>query len=148
MLNCAAPFFIVDDLGATLAFYQSKLGFDVLYKGDGDDFFAIMGRDKVMVMFKAIAPEVHPQPIVRVTNGLGGTPTSTRMIPTHCTRSLSAGGFPCTGNWPIRAMDSGPSRLPITADMCGVLGGPSRSSYHLGIRVTHQTATEVSVRYP
>jgi hypothetical protein len=61
MLNCAAPFFIVDDLGATLAFYQSKLGFDVLYK-NGDDFFAIMGRDKVMLMFKAIAPEVHPQP--------------------------------------------------------------------------------------
>jgi hypothetical protein len=26
MLNSVAPFFIVDDLGATLAFYQSKLG--------------------------------------------------------------------------------------------------------------------------
>ena len=66
MLNSVAPSFIVDDLGATLAFYQSKLGFDVLYQGggdgDGDDFCAIMGRDRVMLMFKAITPEVHPQP--------------------------------------------------------------------------------------
>ena len=66
MLNTAAPCFIVDDLGATLAFYQSKLGFDVLYKGGGEDggvdFWAIMGRDRVMLMFKAITPDVHPQP--------------------------------------------------------------------------------------
>jgi hypothetical protein len=66
MLNSVAPFFVVDDLGATLAFYQSKLGFDVLFQGggdgDGDDFFAIIGRDRVMLMVKAITPEVHPQP--------------------------------------------------------------------------------------
>ena len=67
MLNSVTPFFIVDDLGATLAFYQSKLGFDVRYKrgGDGnedDDFWAFLGRDRVMLMFKVITPEVHPQP--------------------------------------------------------------------------------------
>lgn len=66
MLNSVAPFFIVDDLSATLAFYQSKLGFDVLYQGAGDgnggDYWAMMGRDRVMLMFKAITPEVHPQP--------------------------------------------------------------------------------------
>lgn len=66
MLNCVAPFLIVDDLNATIAFYQTKLGFDVLYKGggegNGDDFFAGMGRDRAMLMFKAITPEVHPQP--------------------------------------------------------------------------------------
>jgi catechol 2,3-dioxygenase-like lactoylglutathione lyase family enzyme len=67
MLNTVAPFFIVDDLRATVAFYQSKLGFDVLYKGgaegNGDeDFWAIMGRERIMLMFKAITPEVHPQP--------------------------------------------------------------------------------------
>jgi catechol 2,3-dioxygenase-like lactoylglutathione lyase family enzyme len=68
MLTRVAPFFIVDDLGATLAFYQSKLGFDVLYRGGGDgngdkeDFWAIVGRDQVMLMVKAITPEVHPQP--------------------------------------------------------------------------------------
>jgi catechol 2,3-dioxygenase-like lactoylglutathione lyase family enzyme len=66
MLNSATPFFIVDDLGATLAFYQSMLGFDVRYKGGGDgagsDFFAIVGRDRVTLMLKEITPEVHPQP--------------------------------------------------------------------------------------
>ena len=66
MLNSVAPFFVVDDLSATLAFYRSKLGFYVLYQcgGDGseDDFFAIMGRDRVIIMFKAITPEVHPHP--------------------------------------------------------------------------------------
>jgi catechol 2,3-dioxygenase-like lactoylglutathione lyase family enzyme len=67
MLNSITPFFIVDDLGETIAFYQSRLGFDLLYKGGGDgnvsdDFWAFLGRDKVMLMFKAIAPDVHPQP--------------------------------------------------------------------------------------
>jgi catechol 2,3-dioxygenase-like lactoylglutathione lyase family enzyme len=60
------PFFVVDDLATTLAFYKSKLGFDVRYKGGGDgvgeDFFAIVGRDRVTLMLKAITPEIHPQP--------------------------------------------------------------------------------------
>lgn len=66
MLAGITPFFIVDDLNATLAFYQSKLGFEVPYKGGGDgqveDYFAIVGRDKIMLMLKAIASDVHPVP--------------------------------------------------------------------------------------
>ena len=66
MLISITPFFIVDDLTATLDFYQSKLGFNVRYKGGGDgeveNYWAFVGRDKVMLMFKAIAPDVHPQP--------------------------------------------------------------------------------------
>lgn len=67
MLNTVAPFFIIDDLQQSINFYQSKLGFHVLYRGGGDgkeenDFYAIMGRDRVMIMLKAITPEVHPQP--------------------------------------------------------------------------------------
>src|SRR5215472_2723681 len=66
MLNTVAPFFIVDDLGPTLDFYQSKLGFNVLYKGGGDgvaeDFYAGLGRDRAMIMVKAIAPGIHPVP--------------------------------------------------------------------------------------
>ncbi len=67
MLNSVTPFFIVDDLAATLEFYQAKLGFSVLHKGGGDgnvdnDFWAMVGRDQVMLMFKAITPDVHPQP--------------------------------------------------------------------------------------
>jgi catechol 2,3-dioxygenase-like lactoylglutathione lyase family enzyme len=66
MLISATPFLIVDDLPATLDFYQSKLGFSVPYKGGGDgevdDYWAFVGRDKIMLMFKAIAADVHPQP--------------------------------------------------------------------------------------
>jgi len=65
MLNSVTPFFIIDDLKATLAFYL-RLGFSVRYQGGGDaeceDYWAFAGRDQVMLMFKAIAPEVHPQP--------------------------------------------------------------------------------------
>jgi catechol 2,3-dioxygenase-like lactoylglutathione lyase family enzyme len=67
MLYVSAPSFIVDNLRATVAFYESKLGFEVLYKGGGegnedDDFVAVMVRDRAMFMFKAITPDIHPQP--------------------------------------------------------------------------------------
>lgn len=66
MLNSVTPFFIIDDLDATIAFYQSKLGFDVRYKGGSDgevsDYWVFMGRDRVMLNFKVITPEIHPQP--------------------------------------------------------------------------------------
>jgi catechol 2,3-dioxygenase-like lactoylglutathione lyase family enzyme len=66
VLESVTPFFIVDDLPATLDFYQSKLGFAILHKGGGDqpsgDFWAMVTRDRVMLMFKAIAPDIHPQP--------------------------------------------------------------------------------------
>ena len=66
MLNSITPFFIVDDLDATIAFYESKLGFEVRYKGGGEgdvaDYWVFVGRDRAMIMFKAIAPDVHPQP--------------------------------------------------------------------------------------
>ncbi len=65
-LNCIAPCFIVDDLQESLSFYQAKLGFEVTYKGGGDeqceDFFGIVQRDGVMLMLKAITPDIHPQP--------------------------------------------------------------------------------------
>ena len=65
-LNCIAPFFIVDDLQGSLDFYHSKLGFEVTHTGGGDgeapDFYGIVQRDAVMVMLKAIAPGIHPQP--------------------------------------------------------------------------------------
>ena len=59
MLNSITPFFIVDDLQTSLDFYCSKPGFEVRYKGDSWGF---VGRDGVMVMFKHIGPEIHPQP--------------------------------------------------------------------------------------
>ena len=65
-LNRIAPFFVVDDLQGSMDFYQSKLGFEIAHKGGGDgegpDFWGIVQRDGVMIMLKAIAPEIHPQP--------------------------------------------------------------------------------------
>jgi catechol 2,3-dioxygenase-like lactoylglutathione lyase family enzyme len=66
MLNSITPCFIVDDLQATIDFYESRLGFKVLHKGGGekevDDFWAFTSRDQVMISFKCIASHIHPQP--------------------------------------------------------------------------------------
>jgi catechol 2,3-dioxygenase-like lactoylglutathione lyase family enzyme len=65
-LLAIAPFFIIDDLAETLSFYIQKLGFQITYTGGGDgvnpDFFAMVERDSVMLMLKAITPDIHPQP--------------------------------------------------------------------------------------
>ena len=65
-LNSIAPFFIVDNLHPSLDFYCSKLGFKITYKGGsgggGEDFWGIVQRDGVMIMLKAITPQIHPQP--------------------------------------------------------------------------------------
>jgi catechol 2,3-dioxygenase-like lactoylglutathione lyase family enzyme len=65
-LHSIVPCFIVENLQASLDFYQSKLGFEIAYKGGGDghgeDFWAFVRRDGVMISLKAIAPEIHPQP--------------------------------------------------------------------------------------
>jgi catechol 2,3-dioxygenase-like lactoylglutathione lyase family enzyme len=66
MLNSITPFFIVDDLAETLQFYEVKLGFEVRYKGGGDvpaeDYWAMVGRDQIMIMLKHVTLDVHPQP--------------------------------------------------------------------------------------
>jgi catechol 2,3-dioxygenase-like lactoylglutathione lyase family enzyme len=51
-----APFFIVADVPATLAFYRDKLGFEVTFRGPepDDEFFGIVRRDGAMIMFKAL----------------------------------------------------------------------------------------------
>jgi len=56
-----SPFFIVNDVAASFAFYRDKLGFEVTYQVPGDDlFFGIVRRDRAMIMFKAV--EVEPLP--------------------------------------------------------------------------------------
>ena len=66
LLQFIAPFFIVDNLQATLDFYVKLLGFSVTYTGGGDDknpdFFGMIERDNVRIMLKGITPDIHPQP--------------------------------------------------------------------------------------
>lgn len=65
-LHSIAPFFIVDDLQASLDFYHSGLGFEIAHQGGGNgetpDFWGIVQRDGVMLMLKHITPGIHPQP--------------------------------------------------------------------------------------
>lgn len=66
-LDSITPFFIVEDLQSSLDFYQAKLGFEVAHRGGGNgrdekDFWGIVQRDNVMIMLKAIAPQIAPQP--------------------------------------------------------------------------------------
>jgi catechol 2,3-dioxygenase-like lactoylglutathione lyase family enzyme len=62
-LNFIWPFFIVENLETSIAFYTDKLGFEIRFIGpDGDPFWAIVGRDNISIMLKAIAPGIKPVP--------------------------------------------------------------------------------------
>ena len=56
-----APFFIVRNVPATLAFYRDCLGFEVMFQAEPDDvFFGIVRRGGAMIMFKAVGVEPVP----------------------------------------------------------------------------------------
>ena len=60
-LNYVFPFFIIEHLQQSVAFYLDKLGFEVRYMGPADDtYWAIVGRDNISIMLKAITPEIKP----------------------------------------------------------------------------------------
>jgi catechol 2,3-dioxygenase-like lactoylglutathione lyase family enzyme len=62
-LTSIAPFFIVREVASAIAFYRDRLGFEVTFSAPEDEpFFAILDRDGVRIMIKAILPEVHPLP--------------------------------------------------------------------------------------
>ncbi len=57
------PFFIVSDVGQTLAFYCDKLGFETWFQEpDEEPFFGIVGRDGAMLFVKAGEAEPMPNP--------------------------------------------------------------------------------------
>jgi len=62
-LSYISPFFIVASLKDSVSFYVDKLGFKVQHIAPGSKpFFAIVGRDNVSIMLKAIAKDVEPIP--------------------------------------------------------------------------------------
>lgn len=68
MINLAwvAPCFIVANLNTSVSFYVDKLGFEIRYIGpDEDPYFAIVGRDNISIMLKAVAPDINPVPNYR-----------------------------------------------------------------------------------
>ena len=62
-LNYIWPCFIVTDLMTSVSFYTDKLGFVVRHIGPDDSpYWAIVGRDEISIMLKAVAPDVKPIP--------------------------------------------------------------------------------------
>jgi catechol 2,3-dioxygenase-like lactoylglutathione lyase family enzyme len=62
-LNFITPFFIVSNIEDSVAFYVSKLGFEVLYMGpEGAPFWSMVGRGPISIMLKAIADDIKPVP--------------------------------------------------------------------------------------
>ena len=57
-----APFFIVRDVPAALAFYRDRLGFDITFQGPSDDdiFFGIVKRGGAMIILKEIGVDPVP----------------------------------------------------------------------------------------
>ena len=56
-----SPFFIVQDVAATLSFYRDQLGFEITFQGpNGDVFFGIVRRDSAMIMFKNVGVDPLP----------------------------------------------------------------------------------------
>lgn len=69
-IESMCPFFIVSVVKTSLLFYQEKLGFETRFKEPADDpFFAIVGRDAVMLFLKsgkaAPAPNSKLDPSMR-----------------------------------------------------------------------------------
>src|SRR5690348_3482650 len=57
-----APFFIVKNVPAALAFYRDRLGFDITFQGPEPDdiFFGIVQRGAAMIMFKEVGVDPVP----------------------------------------------------------------------------------------
>jgi predicted enzyme related to lactoylglutathione lyase len=60
-IGSVSPFFIVRDVSATMAFYESRLGFETSFRQPEDKpFFAIVQRDGAMIFIKS--GDAAPQP--------------------------------------------------------------------------------------
>ena len=71
-VGSAAPFFIVKDVPAALAFYRDRFGFDVTFQGPEPDdiFFGIVQRGGAMIMMKAIGVEPAPNHTKDIKQGI------------------------------------------------------------------------------
>ena len=62
-LTYISPFFIVSSIKDSVSFYVHKLGFELRHIGPEEDpFYAMVGRDHVSIMLKAIANDIKPVP--------------------------------------------------------------------------------------
>ena len=61
-ISAIAPFFIVRNVPAALAFYRDRLGFDVTFEGPepNDIFFGIVQRGGAMILLKEVGVDPVP----------------------------------------------------------------------------------------
>jgi catechol 2,3-dioxygenase-like lactoylglutathione lyase family enzyme len=71
-ISSIAPFFIVKNVPAALAFYRDRLGFDITFQGPEPDdiFFGIVQRGGAMIMFKDIGVDPVPNHTRDVKKGI------------------------------------------------------------------------------
>jgi catechol 2,3-dioxygenase-like lactoylglutathione lyase family enzyme len=71
-ISAIAPFFIVRDVPAAVAFYRDRLGFDVTYQGPEPDdvFFGIVERGAAMIMLKSVGVDPVPNHTRDVQKGI------------------------------------------------------------------------------
>jgi catechol 2,3-dioxygenase-like lactoylglutathione lyase family enzyme len=67
-----APFFIVRDVPAALAFYRDRLGFEITFQGPEPDdiFFGIVERGAAMIMLKSVGVDPVPNYTRDVQKGI------------------------------------------------------------------------------
>jgi catechol 2,3-dioxygenase-like lactoylglutathione lyase family enzyme len=67
-----APFFIVRDVPAAMAFYRDQLGFEITFQGPTEDdiFFGIVRRGRAMILLKSIGVEPVPNYTRDIKQGL------------------------------------------------------------------------------
>lgn len=62
-LTSISPFFIVQNLQASIAHYIERFGFTLDFQGPADDvYYGHVSRDGIGIMLKAIRPDVRPAP--------------------------------------------------------------------------------------
>jgi len=66
-----APFFIVRNVPAALAFYRDRLGFEITFEGPEPDdiFFGIVQRGRAMIMLKDVGVDPLPNAMRDVGKG-------------------------------------------------------------------------------
>ena len=67
-----APFFIVKNVPAAMAFYRDRLGFDITFRGPSADdvFFGIVQRGAAMILLKDIGVDPTPNCTRDVKKGI------------------------------------------------------------------------------
>lgn len=62
-LTSITPFFIVEDLQASISYYLQRLGFQLDFQGPADDpYYGRVSREGIGIMLKAVLPDVLPRP--------------------------------------------------------------------------------------